>query len=63
MSKLAGGTPHFVRCIKPNTSRQPLTFRQEYVQAQLRYTGIADIVKIRKHGFAVRLTYHEFVKR
>ncbi|XP_052784010.1 unconventional myosin-XVI-like isoform X3 [Mya arenaria] len=63
INKLQSAKPHFVRCIKPNTSKKPLTFVPDYVLAQLRYTGVGEIVKIRKYGYPLRLTFHHFLNR
>ena len=32
-------SPHFVRCIKPNLDKTPANFVDDFVLAQLRYTG------------------------
>jgi hypothetical protein len=37
MSTLGATAPHYVRCIKPNTLKQPSVFDDEMVLAQLRY--------------------------
>lgn len=63
LSKMVMGTPHFVRCIKPNDDRQALRFCQERVMAQLRYTGILETVNIRCQGFSHRITLDDFVSR
>ena len=39
MEKMSTANPHFVRCIKPNHKKQSEVFLEEYVEAQLRYTG------------------------
>ena len=39
MEKMSVANPHFVRCIKPNHQKLPDMFSDEYVEAQLRYTG------------------------
>lgn len=39
MEKMSIANPHFVRCIKPNHKKQSDMFIDEYVVAQLRYTG------------------------
>ncbi|KAI4886741.1 hypothetical protein NFI96_015752 [Prochilodus magdalenae] len=63
LSKMVVGTPHFVRCIKPNDDRQALCFSKERVLVQLRYTGILETVNIRRQGYSHRITYSEFVNR
>jgi len=63
VSKLQAASPHFVRCIKPNTSRSPMMYVPEHVLAQIRYTGISEIVKIRKFGYVLRITFYDFLNR
>ena len=63
VAKLQSANPHFVRCLKPNPAKTAMEFDTPYVLAQLRYTGILDIVKIRKFGYAMRLTFYEFLQR
>ena len=56
-------SPHFVRCIKPNTAKLPDKFTPEYVIAQLRYTGVMETTRIRRQGYPMRLTPDEFLER
>ncbi|XP_071951291.1 unconventional myosin-XVI-like isoform X2 [Antedon mediterranea] len=61
--KMSKCVPHFVRCIKPNTTKKPDKFVPEYVIAQMRYTGIMETIRIRQQGFAMRITFEEFLSR
>ncbi|XP_023574934.1 myosin-IIIb isoform X1 [Octodon degus] len=63
LSKMVVGQPHFVRCIKPNDSREALKFCRERVLVQLRSTGILETVNIRQQGYSHRILFEEFVKR
>ena len=63
MSKVSSSSPHFIRCIKPNKNKAAGEFNAEYVQAQLRCTGVLQMVKIRKQGYSLRLTFEDFRKR
>lgn len=63
MEKMNQSNPHFVRCIKPNTAKLSDKFTPEYVIAQLRYTGIMETTKIRRDGYPLRLTAHQFMER
>ncbi|XP_041356938.1 unconventional myosin-XVI-like [Gigantopelta aegis] len=63
MEKVNTANAHFVRCIKPNTSCAPKIVMSEYVQAQLKYSGVMETVTIRKFGFAMRVTFTDFLKR
>ncbi len=63
MEKLNSSSPHFIRCIKPNTTKQPNSFATDYVARQLRYVGVMETTRIRQCGYPVRLTYEDFLTR
>ncbi|CAC5360780.1 unnamed protein product [Mytilus coruscus] len=63
MIKVQSSTPHIIRCLKPNTTKEAMTFIPEYVLAQLRYTGISETIKIKKFGYPYRIKFHDFVSR
>ncbi|XP_066573266.1 unconventional myosin-XIX isoform X2 [Amia ocellicauda] len=63
MDVLDSTTPHYIRCIKPNTACQPLAFEKEEVMAQLEACGIVESVKISAAGFPIRIPNAAFMKR
>ena len=63
MATLNATQPHYVRCIKPNKLKQPITFDGVMVIEQLRYSGVFEAITIRKQGFPFRLTHQDFMKR
>ncbi|XP_059494928.1 myosin-IIIa [Stegostoma tigrinum] len=63
LSKMVGGLPHFVRCIKPNNDRHAKKFDQEKVLVQLRYTGILETARIRRQGYSHRVLFANFIER
>lgn len=57
MTTLDQTTPYFVRCIKPNTTKKPKNFVNDYVRPQLRYGGLIEALRIIKCGFPTRCSY------
>ena len=55
--------PHYVRCIKPNTSKAPDVFDCGEVLRQLRYAGMMETIRIRREGYALREEHEEFYRR
>ncbi|KAI8853564.1 P-loop containing nucleoside triphosphate hydrolase protein [Chytridium lagenaria] len=60
VSTLGATTPHYVRCIKPNSVKQSFGFDDNMVLAQLRYSGMLDTIKIRKAGYPMRIPFAKF---
>ena len=63
MKTLSAATPSYIRCIKPNSNKQPREFDSGDVQRQLRCAGMLESIRIRKSGYAVRRTIPEFIGR
>lgn len=63
MFKLDCSTPHFVRCIKPNSAKVPGVFEAAYVLRQMRYNGILATVQMRRKGFPHRPLFTDFIKK
>ncbi|KAK9968759.1 hypothetical protein ABG768_003067 [Culter alburnus] len=63
MEKMFAAGPHFVRCIKPNRSKQPDQLDSKLVMDQLRYNGLMETIRIRRDGFSWRPTFTEFAER
>lgn len=56
-------SPHYVRCIKSNDNKKPLTIDQSRVIHQTKYLGLTENIKVRRAGFAYRAEFHRFLDR
>ena len=52
-----------MRCIKPNEIKSSEAFDVEKVKNQVFYLGLLENVRVRRAGFASRLTYEKFLLR
>ncbi|XP_025928431.1 unconventional myosin-Vb-like [Apteryx rowi] len=63
MEMLGSTTPHYIRCIKPNDSKQPFVFDSRRAVEQLRACGVLETIRISASGYPSRWTYQEFFDR
>ncbi|KAF6153348.1 hypothetical protein GIB67_003538 [Kingdonia uniflora] len=63
MQRLETTTPHFIRCIKPNTLQCPGTYEQGLVLQQLRCCGVLEVVRISRNGYPTRMSHQKFARR
>jgi myosin heavy subunit len=61
--QLSATEPHFVRCVKPNTIKAPMLFDASMVLTQVRYSGVSEVCRVRKHGFPSRISFEDFGAR
>ncbi|KAL2067859.1 hypothetical protein VTL71DRAFT_15957 [Oculimacula yallundae] len=54
---------HYIRCIKPNESKEAWVFEGPMVLSQLRACGVLETVRISCAGYPTRWTYEEFAMR
>ena len=54
---------HYIRCIKPNESKESWLFEGPMVLSQLRACGVLETVRISTAGYPTRWTYEEFALR
>ena len=54
--------PRYVKCIKPNSKKEPLILDSISVTEQLLCAGVLEAIKIRKQGYSIRRTKEEFYK-
>ncbi|CAN0399526.1 unnamed protein product, partial [Hapterophycus canaliculatus] len=43
--------PHYVKCIKPNSAKAPGGWSCPLVMEQLRYSGVLEVVRIRREAY------------
>ncbi|KAB1219847.1 Myosin-15 [Morella rubra] len=55
--------PHYIRCVKPNSSNRPQKFENPSILHQLRCGGVLEAVRISLAGYPTRRTYSEFIDR
>ncbi|XP_025943051.1 myosin-IIIb-like isoform X1 [Apteryx rowi] len=63
MERMYSANPHFVRCIKPNSRKEPGVVDSQVVLQQLRYNGLLETIRIRRDGFSWRPSFEEFAER
>ncbi|KAH9249526.1 hypothetical protein BASA81_012699 [Batrachochytrium salamandrivorans] len=54
---------HYVRCVKSNDQRLPMTMDAPRVEEQIKYQGLRENVKVKKAGFSSRFPYQDFVQQ
>jgi len=55
--------PSYVRCIKPNGSKQASVFSRTEVCHQVKYLGLMENLRVRRAGFAYRRQHETFLQR
>eukprot|EP01032_Pedospumella_encystans_P018057 gene18057-20568_t len=63
MKTLRQTRPHYIKCVKPNTAKAVQRFQADLVMEQLRYSGVLEVVRIRREGFPIRMTFLDFYKQ
>ncbi|XP_078448570.1 myosin-1-like [Wolffia australiana] len=63
MQRLENTTPHFIRCIKPNSFQVPGAYEQKLILQQLRCCGVLEVVRISRSGFPTKVSHQKFAKR
>jgi len=63
MTTLHSTEPHFIRCIVPNTHKQPGSVEPELIMHQLTCNGVLEGIRICMRGFPNRMLYPDFKSR
>ena len=63
MNTLHSTEPHFIRCIVPNTHKQPGAVEAPLIMHQLTCNGVLEGIRICMRGFPNRILYPDFKQR
>merc|ERR1711902_245874 len=63
MTILHSTEPHFIRCLVPNTHKQPGMVEPELIMQQLTRNGVLEGIRICMRGFPNRIIYPDFKSR
>ncbi|KAL9686540.1 hypothetical protein QQ045_024001 [Rhodiola kirilowii] len=63
METLNSTEPHYIRCVKPNSSLEPSVFENINVINQLRSGGVLEAIRISYAGYPTHRTFAEFIER
>merc|ERR1712156_275090 len=63
MGTLHRTEPHFIRCIVPNTHKQPLVVETELIMHQLTCNGVLEGIRVCMLGFPNRMLYPDYKNR
>merc|ERR1712227_383228 len=63
MTTLHSTEPHFIRCIVPNTHKQPGAVEPPLIMHQLTCNGVLEGIRICMRGFPNRILYPDFKQR
>lgn len=55
--------PSYVRCVKTNHKRQPMSIDMELLKHQVQYLGLVENVRVRRAGFCFREPFETFMAR
>ncbi|XP_006657835.2 myosin-1 isoform X2 [Oryza brachyantha] len=63
IQQLENTTPHFIRCIQPNSKQRPMLFEHDLVSHQLKCCGVLEVVRISRAGYPTRMSHQQFAER
>ncbi|KAM9844841.1 unconventional myosin-IXb isoform 2-T3 [Aulostomus maculatus] len=63
MNKIGNAEPSFIFCVRSNAEKKELHFDKELVLRQINYTGLLQMVHIKKAGYSAKYTFQEFVEK
>jgi len=61
--KIDDTSPHYIRCLKPNSLFTPDHFDEALVSNQLRCAGVIEAVQVSRLGYPHRFSHRQFFAR
>ena len=63
MENICTTSPHYIRCLKPNSVNVQNVLDRELITEQLRCNGLLEAVRVSRAGYPNRFTYEQFGRR
>ncbi|XP_046839975.1 unconventional myosin-Ie-like [Xenia sp. Carnegie-2017] len=63
IDRIMSCTPHYVRCLKPCETKQPLDWNDQRIMPQISYLGLRENIEVRRAGFAFRRVFDKLIER
>ena len=60
MKTIKGTKPHYIKCMKPNANKDIHSYDGQLMLEQLRYSGVLEVVRIRREGFPWNASFRDF---
>lgn len=61
MTIVRATSPHYIRCLKPNSESQPRIIERDSLVSQLRCGGVLEAVRVSRAGYPVRFPHDVFL--
>src|SRR3546814_20859853 len=62
ITTLRSTEPHYIKCMKPNNVKNAGSFSSLLILQQLRYSGVLEVVRIRREAYPTRMLFREFYR-
>jgi myosin-5 len=63
MANINTTSPHYIRCLKPNSNNVGNEFDSPLIVSQLRCGGVLEAVRVSRAGYSKRFPFHDFFRR
>jgi myosin heavy subunit len=56
-------TPHYIRCIKPNSTNRANVYDSKLILSQLKCCGVIEAIRVSRAGYPNRYLFNDFLQR